>query len=111
MHRKGAEAQADILAEIASGTGGQFIHNSNDLAGGFAKLATPPEATYLLGFSPQNLKLDGAFHALKVSVKPAGFNVQARLGYSAPHPFYPASADAEDSTWKRSAKRCSRATR
>jgi VWFA-related protein len=84
LHERSAKVQSQVLEEIASGTGGQFIHNTNDLAGGFAKLATPPEATYLLGFSPQNLKLDGAFHALKVSVKPGGFNLQARLGYFAP---------------------------
>jgi hypothetical protein len=41
----------------------------------------------LLGFSPQNLKMDGNFHALKVSVVKtvsAGLSLQARKGYYAP---------------------------
>jgi len=41
----------------------------------------------LIAFSPQNLKLDGSFHALKVTVKtnpPVSFNIQARKGYYAP---------------------------
>jgi hypothetical protein len=38
-----------------------------------------------LGFSPQNLKLDGSRHALKVTLKnPKGFELQARNAYYAP---------------------------
>jgi len=38
-----------------------------------------------LGFSPQNLKLDGSFHHLKISLKdPAKLTLQARRGYYAP---------------------------
>src|SRR5208282_6565662 len=51
----------------------------------FRKLAGLPEAYYLLAFSPQNLKLDGAFHPLQVKlVSPKGLVVQARRGYYAP---------------------------
>jgi hypothetical protein len=39
---------------------------------------------YLLGFSPQNLKLDGSFHGVKVAVKTAGLTATARKGYYAP---------------------------
>jgi VWFA-related protein len=77
--------RSDLLWELADGTGGKFIHNSNDLAGGFAELAEAPEVTYLLGFSPESLNPDGKFHALKVKVKDErGFEVQARHGYYAP---------------------------
>jgi hypothetical protein len=47
-------------------------------------VAARPEFIYVLGFSPQNLKLDGTFHALKVSLKEAKFSLQARRGYYAP---------------------------
>jgi hypothetical protein len=39
----------------------------------------------MLGFTPQNLKNDGSFHALRVVVKPSqSLNLQARRGYYAP---------------------------
>jgi VWFA-related protein len=53
------DEQADTLAELANNTGGNFIHDNNDLKGGLDQLAARPEFLYVLGFSPQNLKLDG----------------------------------------------------
>ena len=42
-------------------------------------------STYLLGFSPQNMKLDGSLHTLKVSfVRKTNYKIQARHGYYAP---------------------------
>jgi VWFA-related protein len=80
-----AIVRSDILAELAAGTGGTFFQNSNDLDEGFRRLAAAPEYVYLLGFSPQNLKLDGSFHSLKVTLKNgSGVTIQARHGYYAP---------------------------
>jgi len=80
-----ALAEEDVLAELADATGGRYFHNSNDLKAGFELLATAPEFVYVLGFSPQNLKLDGAYHALKVKLAtPRGLDLQARRGYYAP---------------------------
>jgi VWFA-related protein len=77
--------RSDVLAEFASGTGGSFFQNSNDYDEGFRRLAAAPEYVYMLGFSPQNLKNDGSFHAIRVVVKPSNsLNVQARRGYYAP---------------------------
>src|SRR5215469_2682226 len=88
-------AQSDILRDLASSTGGKFINNTNDLAGAFAKLAEAPEVTYLFGFSPENLTLDGKFHSLKVKVKEErGLDVQARLGYYAPDHLAPTGENA-----------------
>ena len=79
------QADQDILAELADATGGTFFHNNNDLSEGFRRLASPPEYSYLLGFSPHDLKLDGHYHKLKVTLKPpAKGTVQARKGYFAP---------------------------
>jgi VWFA-related protein len=81
----GALASEDVLAELADGTGGAFFHNNNGLVEGFKHLAARPEYVYALGFSPQNLKLDGSFHALKVLLKdPENLSLQARRGYYAP---------------------------
>jgi len=83
--REAARAQADVLAEMAAGTGGTFFENNNDLYAGFERAAAPPEYVYMLGFSPQNLKLDGSFHALKVTLKSGKeYTLQARKGYYAP---------------------------
>jgi VWFA-related protein len=82
-----AATQADdILAELANGTGGTFFHNDNDLKRGLNLLAARPEYVYVLGFSPQDLKLDGAYHALKVSLRNSpNLTAQARRGYWAPN--------------------------
>jgi VWFA-related protein len=89
--------RSDILAELSSGTGGSFFENSNDYDEGFRRLAAAPEYVYMLGFSPQNLKNDGSFHALRVVVKPSnGVNVQARRGYYAPGKREDAEATAKE---------------
>ena len=49
------------------------------------RLASAPEYSYLLGFSPTNLKFDGKYHNLKVTLNSGQtLNVQARKGYFAP---------------------------
>jgi VWFA-related protein len=78
-------AQSDILGQLADGTGGTFFHNRNDMDEGLREAVAAPAMSYLLGFSPQNLKVNGAYHTLRVTL--AGkqkFNVQARHGYYAP---------------------------
>jgi VWFA-related protein len=82
--RDSALADGDILAELADGTGGTFFHNNNDYQDGLRSTAAAPEFIYLLGFSPQNLKYDGSFHSVKVTLKPKDLNMQARRGYYAP---------------------------
>jgi VWFA-related protein len=75
------------LSSLAVGTGGRFIHDSNDLGGGFHTLSAVPNVSYVLGFSPVNLKVDGLEHSLKVKLAaPAHLSVSARPGYYAPSP-------------------------
>jgi VWFA-related protein len=77
--------QDDVLAELADGTGGLFFHNRNDIDQGLLQAAAEPEVSYVLGFSPQNLKLDGKYHHLKVAfTSKQKWNLQARHGYFAP---------------------------
>jgi hypothetical protein len=86
MERETSRANADVLAELAAGTGATFFENNNDFDEGLRRLATAPEYYYLLAFSPQNLRMDGSFHALKVSVTKSiqSSAVNARRGYYAP---------------------------
>jgi VWFA-related protein len=86
MYRVAAQsAQEDVLAQLADGTGGTFFHNRNDVDEGLREAGAAPSMTYLLGFSPQNMKLDGSLHTIKVSfVKKTNYKIQARHGYFAP---------------------------
>jgi len=78
-------AQADVLQQFADGTGGTFFHNRNDVDEGLRQAGAAPALTYLLGFSPQNLKLDGSLHTLKVSfTHKMNYQIQARHAYFAP---------------------------
>jgi len=78
-------AQNEILADFAAGTGGTYYHNRNDLDVALREAIAAPAISYVLGFSPQNLKLNGSFHTLKVTLSgKQKFNVQARRGYYAP---------------------------
>jgi ribosomal protein L14E/L6E/L27E len=70
---------------LADGTGGTFFHNRNDVDEGMREAAAAPAVSYLLGFAPQNLKIDGRYHTLKVALaSKQKFNIQARHGYYAP---------------------------
>ena len=87
LHRLQSDRESaarDVLQEVAQGTGGEFLHNINDLQAGFRVLRSP--SGYYLGFAPKDLKPDGKFHDLKVELaeKPKGWIVQARRGYFAP---------------------------
>jgi VWFA-related protein len=85
MEQNSKNADADVLEELAEATGGQFFHNDNGLFEGFQQLVAQPEYIYILGFSPQNLRLDGSRHGLKVSLKNTkGLELQARNAYYAP---------------------------
>jgi VWFA-related protein len=89
-------ADWDILFDLSESTGGRFFHNNNDLNLGFREMAGAPEVSYLLVFSPKNLKLDGKFHRLKVELASGrGFTVTARRGYFAPTKELTASEEAD----------------
>ncbi|HEY7392770.1 MAG TPA: VWA domain-containing protein [Bryobacteraceae bacterium] len=94
-----ARADEDVMAELADATGGAFFHNNNDLGEGLKRLAAQPEFIYVLGFSPQNLKFDGSFHQLKVTLKTPGgkgYSLQVRRGYSAPRRAIDPEEEARD---------------
>jgi len=77
--------QQYVLMDMAYGTGGTFFHNSNDLEGGLKLAGGVPEVSYVLGFSPQNQKMDGKYHTLKVKLgEKQKYSAQARRGYFAP---------------------------
>jgi len=85
MFRMQAQFQSgQVLAEMAASTGGTYFHNRNDLDLAMSLAVAAPRVSYVLGFRPENLKLDGRFHNLKVSVANGKkYKIQARKGYYA----------------------------
>ena len=77
-------ADSEVLDSLAAATGGFAFRNSNDLDAGFRTLAAAPDVSYLLGYTPEGLKMDGRFHSIKVTLAEKGLTVQARKGFVAP---------------------------
>jgi VWFA-related protein len=80
-----AGAASDPLADLATMTGGNFIANVDDLDLGFKMAAPLSEAYYVLGYHPANLRPNGRFHSVRVTLWRHGdLSVQAPAGYFAP---------------------------
>jgi hypothetical protein len=64
------------------------FQNFNDLGEAMGQMLDRTSVTYVLAFQPQDLKLDGAFHRLRVELKggPRGARVVHRTGFYAPRP-------------------------
>jgi len=88
--RESARAEGDAVKDLVDATGGLLFQNNNDLVAGFDRISTAPEFSYVLGFSPADLKTDGTFHPLKIRVNRKGVSIEARRGY------YALSANATD---------------
>lgn len=96
--RQTIERKDDVLSETAESTGGTFVHDTNDLESGLARIAALHIPFYVLGFVPEKLKFDGKFHTLtvKLAANSAHDTVQARRGYFAPKQAESAAADEDD---------------
>ncbi len=75
-----ASNNQQVLYQLADGTGGFVILNTNDLLGGMQRIANDQNQYYLLGYKPA-VSSEGSCHTLKVKVERGGTNVRARSGY------------------------------
>jgi VWFA-related protein len=75
-----ASDNQQVLYQLADGTGGFVILNTNDLLGGLERIAKDQNQYYLLGYKPA-VSAEGSCHALKVKVERGGTTVRARSGY------------------------------
>lgn len=75
-----------VLQKFASETGGRVIEvkNPQQTSEAFRQIADELRTQYLLGYTPTNPKLDGAFHKINVKVRVEDAKVSARRGYYAP---------------------------
>ncbi len=69
-----------VLYELAEGTGGFVIVNTNDLLGGLQKIANEQNEYYVLGYTPPPSQ-EGTCHVLKVKIDRGGTIVRSRSGY------------------------------
>ena len=72
--------QLAALRMLSAGSGGFFINNTNDLAGGLEKIGKEQNEYYLLGYTPPDSP-EGSCHKLRVKVDRGGTAVRARAGY------------------------------
>ena len=75
-----ASDNQQVLYQLADGTGGFVIVNTNDLLGGLNRIANDQKQYYLLGYKPP-VSAEGNCHTLKVKVERGGTSVRARSGY------------------------------
>jgi VWFA-related protein len=78
----------DALYVLAKETGGQFLHNRNDLGNALTDLTTSVSNGYVLGFRPTNAKKKHNTIEVRVKNLPRDAQVRYRRGFSgSPKPF------------------------
>src|SRR5262249_40173007 len=78
----------DSLFYIANETGGELFKDAKNLRAQLDRGLGRSSVPYLLTFQRSDLKLDGAYHRLRVKARlPAGARLSYRTGYYAPRPF------------------------
>ncbi len=88
-HASRGRDRVDALKEVAEGTDGIAVVNTNDLSAGAQRIVDDVSAYYLLTYVPTNEKRDGRYRKIEVHVDAPGLSVRARRGYVA------ASAEAD----------------
>ncbi len=75
----------DGLNYLAVQTGGVFIHDNNDLAGGIKQIVDDQAGYYLIGYEPDETTFNATgrtkFHRIRVEVKRPGLRVRSRTGF------------------------------
>ncbi|HUB81556.1 MAG TPA: VWA domain-containing protein [Bryobacteraceae bacterium] len=79
---RGSDSQSH-LRELAEGTGGFLIANTNDFRKSFQQLDSDLETHYEVLYRPTTVKLDGRFHRIEVKVAHPDYQVETRSGYYA----------------------------
>ncbi len=79
----------ETLLTMARDTGGQLYENFNNLGEAMSEMLEATSVTYVLTIQPQDLKLDGKYHDIKVKLVngPSHAELVHRPGFYAPLPF------------------------
>ena len=81
------EDSRDTLATLSTDTGGRAFFDLGDLSDAFPQIQRDNSGYYLVGYDLGNVKRDGKWHAIRVTVKAPGSHVRFRNGYYAPRDF------------------------
>jgi hypothetical protein len=79
-----------VLRDLAEGTGGFLVAETNDLRPGLERVVSDLRAYYEVGYAPPDPKADGRWRAISVKVSRPGVVVRTRRGYYALPPGSPA---------------------
>jgi len=93
--QEGLNRQQDLLYRISEDTGGRFLKNTNDIAGGLERIDAEIRSRYTLAYRSTDQNFDGSFRRVKIEVRRPETNVLARPGYYAipPSQIVPFSPD------------------
>ena len=69
------------LDYIARQTGGKFIRDTNDLAGGIKEVMEDAAGYYLVGYIPAEETFNKNYHKIRLRVKKSGYSVRYRNGF------------------------------
>ena len=69
------------LDYIARQTGGKFIRDTNDLAGGIKQVMDDSAGYYLVGYIPAEETFNKNYHKIKLRLKKPGYSVRYRNGF------------------------------
>jgi VWFA-related protein len=78
-----------VLRDLAEGTGGFLVAETNDLRPGLERVVADLRAYYEVGYVPADPKADGRWRAISVKVARPGVVVRTRRGYYALPPGAP----------------------
>jgi len=71
------------MLTLAERTGGRAYFNTNDIMGSVRQAIDDSRLSYEIGFVPQDVKWNGSFHKIHVTVNRKSAQVRARTGYFA----------------------------
>jgi VWFA-related protein len=93
--QEGLNRQQDLLYRISEDTGGRFVKNTNDIAGGLERIDTEIRSRYTLAYRSTDPNFDGSFRKVKIEVRRPETSVFSRAGYYAipPSQIIPLSPD------------------
>src|SRR5438876_1805375 len=81
--QEGLNRQQDLLYRISEDTGGRFVKNTNDIAGGLERIDAEIRSRYTLAYRSTDPNFDGSFRKVKIEIHRPDTHVLARSGYYA----------------------------
>lgn len=73
----------DAAGILTSGTGGFMVRGIDDMSRAFGMIAHDTSTYYVIGYQPENARMDGKLRKIEVKTTRPGVRVRARTGYLA----------------------------